>query len=160
MKKLLVVVLVGLLLCGCGAAETFERVEDVMGTGGAPLPKKVVLDVPQGAQVIHGDSGRLYLCNGYEIAVETLSSGNLDGTMRSITGFGREALTVMETSVSEMNRYECAWSTTGEGGASVARAAVIDDGAYHYCVTVIAPADQAGKLANEWQSLFESLRLE
>ncbi len=159
MKKLCIVWLMSLMLCGCAAAPTFESVEDVYAKDPVPDPRQVVLEVPEGAQVIQGDTGRLYLCDGYEIAVQVLSAGDLDSTMRSITGFGKEALTVVETAVSELSRYECAWSAAGEGGAEVARAAVLDDGMYHYCVTVMASAQDVGDLAEQWQEILDSVLL-
>jgi hypothetical protein len=48
----------------------------------------------------------------------------------------------------------------GESGQLVCRAAVLDDGNYHYCLTAVAPAANAGELSEQWNALFASLRLE
>ena len=149
-----------LLLCGCNAAETFETLSGACMQQTA-VRREVLLTIPEdaAAQVIQGDSGTLYLCDGYEITLQTMLAGNLDSTVQSLTGFESEALTVMETSVSDFTRYECVWTAAGEGGDMVGRAVILDDGCYHYCVTVMALADEAGQLQQTWQTLLESFCL-
>ena len=39
------------------------------------------------------------------------------------------------------------------------RAAVIDDGSYHYCLTVMAAEEEAPQLRGTWQALFDSFTL-
>ena len=143
MKKLSVLLLLCLLFTGCAAAETFETVADVYGEQNIPEPRQVMISIPENAQVVSGEQGMLYLCDGYEITVETLSGGDINETLRQLTGFGSSDLTVMETAQMGQNRYECVWTAAGEGGDMVGRAAVLDDGCYHYCVTVTGAADDA-----------------
>ncbi len=162
MKKLCIVMVACLVLCGCAAAPTFESVEDVYAKDPVSEPRQICLDIPAdaSAQVLQSDNGKLYLCDGYEVAVQTFLAGDLDQTMRAVTGFGTEGLTVMETSVSEIDRYECAWSAAGEGGDTIARAIVLDDGDYHYCLTIMAPSENVSRLSDQWQSIAASFRLE
>ncbi len=162
MKKLCIVILACLVLCGCTAAPTFENVEDVYAKDPVPEPRQILLEIPAeaSAQVLQSDSGKLYLCDGYEVAVQTFFAVDLEQTMRAVTGFGTEGLTVMETSTSEIDRYECAWSAAGEGGDTIARAIVLDDGDYHYCLTIMAPSGNVSKLSSQWQSVAASFRLE
>ena len=159
MKKVCILLVVVFLLSGCQAVDTFETVEDVYGPQPLSTPKKVELALPQNAQTIAGDSGMLYLCEGYDVTVETLSSGNLNQTLQMLTGFAPNTLTVMQTAVSDLDRYECVWTAAGENGDSVGRAVVLDDGRYHYCVTVMGPAETAGQLSAQWQELLASVQL-
>ena len=152
MKKLCILLLCFLLLTGCTAAETFETVADVYGEQNLSEPKQVLLSIPEDAQVIAGDGGMLYLCDGYEITVETLQSGDINATLRQLTGFESDDLTVMETAQMGQNRYECVWTAAGEGGDMVGRVAVLDDGCYHYCVTVTGTAENAS-LQETFQTL-------
>lgn len=152
MKKLCILVICFLLLTGCTAAETFETVADVYGEQNLPDPKEVLLSIPEDAQVIGGDGGKLYLCDGYEITVETLQSGDINATLRQLTGFESDDLTIMETAQMGQNRYECVWTSAGEGGDMVGRVAVLDDGCYHYCVTVTGTAENAS-LQETFQTL-------
>lgn len=152
MKKLCILLLCILLLTGCAAEETFETVADVYGEQNLPEPKEVLLSVPKDAQVIAGEEGVLYLCDGYEITVETLSSGDINETLRKLTGFESDDLTVMETAQMGQSRYECVWTAAGEGGDMVGRVAVLDDGCYHYCVTVTGAAENAS-LQETFQTL-------
>lgn len=161
MKKIGLLLVIMLCLGGCKAEETFETLSDVYGEQPLAAKKEVVLSIPEdaAAQVIQSDSGTLYLCDGYEITLQTMSAGDLNRTMQSLTGFESDALTVMETVQAEITRYECVWTAAGEGGDMVGRAAVLDDGTYHYCVTVMAGAQEAGQLQQTWQTLLSSFAL-
>lgn len=159
MKKLCILIVFVLLLAGCQAAPTFEGVEDVYGPQPQSAPRQVALALPENVQTIAGDNGKLYLCDGYEVTVETFSSGDLNGTVQQLTGFATDALTMLQTAVSGVDRYECAWSAAGENGDTVGRAVVLDDGQYHYCVTVMSNADTVGELAEDWQALLNSVQL-
>ena len=159
MKKICALLFVCLLLTGCAAAETFETVADVYGEQNMPEPRQVVLSIPEDAQVLAGEQGVLYLCDGYEVTVETLSSGDINATLRQLTGFGSDDLTVMETAQLDQNRYECVWTAAGEGGDMVGRVAVLDDGCYHYCVTVTGAAEDAHKLQETFRELLSGFRI-
>lgn len=159
MKKLCVLLAMMLLLTGCAAAETFETIADVYGEQSLPEPKQVVLAIPEDAQAVAGSNGILYLCDGYEITVETLSAGDINATLRQLTGFESDEMTVMETSQMGLNRYECVWTAAGEGGDMVGRAVILDDGNYHYCMTVMATETDASRLRDTWKALFDSFTL-
>ena len=123
--------------------------------------RQLQVDLPKEAGVPtlqSEDAGRLDVCNGYTLTVQTLESGDLDATLRGVTGFAREQLTVMETMKRGIKRYDCVWSAAGEGGDQVARAVILDDGNYHYAVTVMADFASAGDLADTWQSILETVR--
>ena len=58
-----------------------------------------------------------------------------------------------------MTQYEYVWSTPGEAEDQICRGIILDDGFYHYAVTVMADYSQAGELQETWQSVFESVVL-
>ena len=118
------------------------------------LPKEAVTPTLQSAE-----TEKLYLCDGYTLAMQTMESGDLDDTLRTLTGFSREQLTVMETLRHGIKRYDCVWSAAGEGGDQVARAVILDDGSYHYAVTVMADFASAGDLADTWKSILDTVCL-
>lgn len=118
------------------------------------LPKEATAPVLQSQE-----GGKLYLCDGYTLTVQTLSAGDIDRTMREVTGFSKDQLTVMETEQMDFRRYDCVWSAAAEEGEQVARTVILDDGNYHYAVTVMADFAAAGELANTWQSLLGSVSL-
>ena len=161
MKRLCIVLVVMLLLSGCAGQETFEQLGDVYNPVTAPMPKKVGLVLPSdaAAPALSGDYGKLYFCDGYEIMVETLASGDLSDTVRDLTGYSRETLTLLETKQGEYKRYECVWTAAGEQGDRVGRAVILDDGSYHYCVSVMADAEEVGALQASWEALFGSFVL-
>lgn len=160
MKKIFVIITLCALLAGCSAAETFETVDDVYSPQTA-LPMEVTLTLPEDAaqQVIAGDTGRLYFGDGYEIAVETLAGGDLDNTLRALTGCGKDDLTLLKTEDVNAVRYSCAWTAVGESGDVVGRTVILDDGNYHYCLTVTAQADTAGELQSVFEEIFDSYAL-
>lgn len=159
MKKCCLFLLCGVLLCGCGAQETFETVDDEYVQSVMQEQREVLLTVEDDAVVLQGDTGCVYLCDGYEVTVEILSAGNLSGTFQTLTGFGTDDLTVIETVGSGVARYECVWAAAGEGGDMVGRAVILDDGIYHYCVTVLADADDAPALQKTTEEIFDSFGL-
>ena len=162
MKKCWVILVLGLLLCGCGTQETFEPVSDVYAVPVSAEQYELKVVVPEEAAVpaMEGtDGGKLYLCDGYTVTVQTLDGGDLNRTLRETTGFDKEALTVMQTAKAGIKRYECAWSAAGEGEDAVGRAVILDNGAQHYVVTVMANYTQAGQLQATWQHILDSVTL-
>lgn len=159
MKKCCLLLVFALLLCGCASQETFEKVEDDPVQAVMQEQREISLTVDGDALALQGETGTMYLCDGYEVTVETLSAGNVSGTFQALTGFGTDGLTVIETAVSDVTRYECVWSAAGEAGDVVGRAVLLDDGIYHYCVTVLADADDAYTLQKTWEELLDSIVL-
>ena len=161
MKKICVILAVILLLSGCAAKETFETVgdENIQQVAGAAQQIQVVLPQEAAAQTVQNEYGQLYFCDGYEITLQTMEAGDLDRTLRQLTGFGADSLTVIETGLTAAARYDCVWTAAGEGGDMVGRAAILDDGSYHYCMTVMAAEEDAGALRDTWKDLFDSFTL-
>lgn len=161
MKKCCVIMLIALLLTGCGSAETFETVADDYVQSVMAEQRGVLLTIPEeeAPQIMHSDTGTLYLCDGFEVSVQVMNAGNLNGTFQNVTGFGVDDLTVIETAAADAARYECVWAAAGEGGDVVGRAVVLDDGAYHYCVTILADANEILTLQDTIQSIFDSFSL-
>ncbi len=161
MKKLWIMMALVLMMCGC-AAPTFETMNDVYAPQQEISPQKTAFQIPNdaAAQVMENENGRLYFCEGYEIMVETHSAGDLNRTIQTLTGYAKDALTVMETSVSEIDRYECVWTSAGEAGDQIGRAVILDDGSYHYCMSVMAAAQEAGSLQDTWEELLRTFRLQ
>lgn len=162
MKKLLIIPVLCLLLSGCGAQETFETVSDVYATPADAQMYRVELSLPENAvvQTMEAtDGSTLYLCDGYSVTVQTMEAGDLDRTLRQVTGFGKDSLTVMETVKDGFDYYECVWCASGENTDQVCRAAILDDGTYHYAVTVMADYELAGDLSATWEHILDSMTL-
>lgn len=158
MKRICVSILaVMILLTGCAPARVYETVSDV-----PPIqltqPAQVTMQLPSDAAVAtiyNGEGDRIYICDRFTVAVQTLSGGDLDSTLRTVTGFSRDALTVLQTGQQPL-RYECAFSCAGEK-LQVGRAVIYDDGVYHYAVSVLADADIADTV--QWEQVLESVQL-
>ena len=58
-----------------------------------------------------------------------------------------------------MPRYDCAWTAAGETGSRIGRATILDDGNYHYTMTVMADSADAGTLQETWQELFATFQV-
>ena len=147
-----------LLLTGCGAKETFETVDDLY-VQPAAQPQFLHLDMPEEAAVPtleHEQTGSIYLCDGYTMTVQVLPGDSLDSTLSRLTGFTTDRLTLMHTKQADTDRYECVWTAAGEGDDQVGRLVILDDGNFHYAVTVMAPAETAGELTQTWQKLLNS----
>ena len=161
LKKLWLLSLTAVLLCGC-AKPAIETVSDVYLTQPFGEMRTIRLELPDDAaeSVMEGNLGaRLYLCNGYELRLQTLYSGNLDGALQAVTGFGKERLTVMKTRDGECDRYDCVWCAAGEGGDQVGRTMILDDGEYYYCVSATADSGVAYELREVWWEILDSVSL-
>lgn len=163
MKKWLFIGLAMILLTGCGKKETFETLSDVyVQPVSAPQVWQLVVDVPQDASVTvmaSEESGKLYLCDGYTVTVQTMPAGDLQKTLLTLTGFREDQLTLMQTEQAGVKRYECVWTAAGEGETQIARACLLDDGNYIYAVTAMAGESKTGELAEQWESMFDSIFL-
>lgn len=153
--------LVMMLLAGC-AAPGLETVSDVYVTQPPAEMKTLRLELPEDAAeaMMEGRMGtRLYLCDGYELRLQTLAARSLDDVLRTVTGYGEDRLTVMKTRTGDLDRYDCVWCTAGEGGELVGRTAILEDGEYFYCVSALADSGSAYELTGVWQEILDSLKL-
>ena len=160
MKKMVAILLIVLMLSGC-AVQTFEKVEDDNDITAMAEPATLLVDLPEDAAVpaMQGATGSLYFCDGYDIMVEIMASGNLNDTLQSLTGFGQDELEMIRTRRCGVDCYEGAWSAAGEAGDHVGRVLVLDDGKFHYCVTVLTLAEDAGSCAEDWKEILDSVAL-
>ena len=162
MKKIAMALLLALLLSGCGAKETLETVaDDIPLQPVLAQPAQISVRLPDNAvsPVLESDTQQLYFCEDYEIAIETRSSGDLSGTITALTGFAPEQLTVMHTSPEGVDRYEFVWAAAGEDGDRLGRGVVLDDGSYHYCMSVLRDAENPKKSQVVWSDVFSSFCL-
>lgn len=161
MRKILVFVCVLLFLPGCKAEDVFETLGPVLHQPEQlPAMAGLQLTLPDSAalQTFGGETDKIYECDGYTLVLQTLDGGDLVRTVHDLSGFAPEKLTIMKTAA-QVQRYDWAWTAVGESGELICRAAVLDDGNYHYCLTVFAPAASGGALAEEWNTLFASFGL-
>ena len=157
MRKFWAILPLVLLLQGCAAEETMETIADEWVQPVMAAPREVSVELPEeaAAPVMESDSEEVYLCEGYEIILERRSSGDLPATVRHVSGYEKKDLTVMETFLDGVSRYEFVWAAAGEQGDRLGRAVILDDGEYHYCLSVLRDAD--GTV--DWDGVFRSFRL-
>ena len=162
MKKCWVIGVLVLFLTGCGASEVFETLGNVVHEGGElPAAAEVAVQLPEeaAAEVFGSAEGTLYECEGYTLVLQTLASGDFARTVRTLSGFQPEKLTIVESRAGEAKRYDWVWTAAGEDGDVRCRATVLDDGNYHYCLSAVAEAENAGQLTAQWNELFSSFCL-
>ncbi len=155
------IIILAFLLAGCQDVPTFETIGNAYLSGETPAKRGYTLALPQeaAAQTVSGSAGTIYFCNGYEIMLETMSSGDLNSTLTALSGFDTDDLTLLQRKEQDYTCYESAWTSIGEGGFQTARTKILDDGAWHYCLTVCAPAEEVSALQTDWQTLFDSFGL-
>lgn len=160
MKKWMFLLVACLLLSGCRAEETFETLADeILEVAAVPRQIAVALPPEAAAPASESEEGAIYICDGYEISLQTLPGGDLDATIRTVSGYGREDLTVMESQQGDFKRYDLVWACIGESGERIGRGAVLDDGSYHYVLCVLSDADRVQDYEEVWSALFSSYAL-
>ena len=149
-------------LSGCGSVETFETLGEISFPDTPGVHRNISFSVPKeaAASVAYGENGQLYVCEGYELWVQTLPGGNMTRTVKAVSGYDCEDLTVLEQQTDGVKRYDFAWTSAGEEGAMIGRAAVLDDGNYHYVLTAMCDALDAGELRTTWDTAFQSFSLD
>jgi hypothetical protein len=157
-KRWIWMLLLAAILCGCKAEETLETVSDEWIVPAMAQPREISVRLPENTvlPVMEQDGRRMYMGQDYEIMLETLASGDLNATICTISGFAKEQLTVLETRQADTDRYDFVWTTAGEGGDRLGRAVILDDGNYHYCMTVLRDAEESLVV---WQDVFGSFTL-
>lgn len=161
MKKIQCVFATLLLLCGC-SAPVYETLGDVAHISSTlPPARQMKLQFPADAAIMTASgTDMLYQCGDYTICLQTMASGDLAATVRSLSGYEPPQVTLLETACSDHTRYDWVWTAAGEAGDVICRAAVLDDGKHHYCLSVSADAQKAGLLTESWNQLFGSFCLE
>ena len=162
MKKWLCLCLLPVFLTGCGRQEAYETVSDDYVQPVAAVMQEAAVQIPEGAVVAamqNDEAGSLYFCDNYTMTLQTVVSGDLNKTLREVTGFEKDQLKLIETAAGDSRRYDCVWVSAGEGEEQVGRAAILDDGSYHYVLTCMTDASNAHALQESWQTLFDSFTL-
>lgn len=158
MRKCWMMLAMMVLLCGCAAEETFETVADDLVLPVMASPREISVRLPENAvsPVLESQGEQVYLCDGYEIIVETMDAGDVGATIRAVSGYDKEDITVIETQWQDVTRYEFVWAAAGEQGDRLGRAVVLDDGSYHYCLSVIRDASLSEDTQIVWNDVFQS----
>ena len=163
MRKLWIIPFVVLFLSGCNQNKSFETILDQPMENIVGEKMVIMVDMPDNASLEAMESNEecsVYICDDYTMTIYTTNAGDIHKTIQNATGFLPEHLDIIETNHEKTTQYICAWAAAGESGEQVGRCAVIDDGSYHYVLTAMADAENAGTLAqNEWLSVFRSFRL-
>lgn len=160
MKIFLCTLLAVILLAGCQQPKDFETMSDSFVEPELPQARQATFQLPEdAAKAVLENSGTLYLCDEYSVVLQTLPAGNLDATVREVTGYGRDKVQLWQQKEGDISRYVCVWTSAGEGGDQMGKATILDDGDYHYVLAVMAAAEDAGELADTWQQLMESFSI-
>ena len=163
MRRLMAIMLLSAMLCGCRAQESYETMMDTPQQPEQAERMVIMLNLPEEAakQTMNTEeNGSVYFCDDYVLTVQTREGGDLQKTVRETTGFLPEQLPLIETAQGNIKRYVCVWTAAGETGNQVGRMAILDDGTYHYVLTAMADEASAGKLSEEvWDSVFGSFRV-
>ena len=158
MKRWGCICLFVILLSGCKAEETLETVSDEWIVPVMAQPREISVRMPEDLvlPVLEQEGRQLYMGPNYEIMLETMAAGDLQATIRNLSGYEQEQLTILETDQGEWNRYEFVWTAAGEQGHRLGRAVILDDGDYHYCMSVLRNAEESLIV---WQDVFQSFSL-
>ena len=159
MRKWCMLLVVALLLSGCQEADVFETVEDevLLQVMAQPMEVRVTLPEDTVLPVMETEDGMLYMCREFDVLIQTMEGGDLQETVRAVSGFDREDLTLVETLRQDMPCYEFAWTAAGEMEEQVCRCMILDDGSYHYIVTAMVDAELAHEYQQIWNGMFESV---
>ena len=159
--KIITFILLAVLLTGCGKAEVYETVTDEMVQAVSAEPREVLFDLAQEPVLpaMESDSGTLYLCGDFDVVVHTCQSGDLSSTVKEVSGFVPEELTVIQTGNGEVERYEFVWTSATDLGQQIGRATILDDGNYHYILSATVDAELIEEYQEIWNGIFESFQL-
>ena len=107
MKKLLAILPLALLLCGCGKETMLETVNDELAEPVVAAVQRVQINLPSelSAPALQSqENGTLYLCDDYSVTVQTVQSGDLRKTLRNATGLEQADLQIQTTRQGDVKR--------------------------------------------------------
>ncbi len=162
MKKWISLLLLPVFLIGCGQQETLETVSDEYVQPVVAAMQQAAVLLPEDAAVAvmtNEQTGTIYFCDDYTVTLQTFASGDLNRTLQAVTGYEKSQLQLIQTEPAGNKRYDCVWSCAGESEEQVGRAAVLDDGNYHYVLTCMAGCSRTQALRENWDALFSSFCL-
>ena len=161
MKRMLLLLMLAILLAGC-RAETMETVEDVWEEAPVAEARQIRVSLPgeEALPVMESSTDRLYLGESYQIEVQTLPGGDLNRTVQTMSGLEPEDVTLMQTEQAGLTRYDFVWAAAGEEGDQLGRGAILDDGNYHYALSVLRSADDTATRQIHWDQVFSSFSAE
>ena len=150
-----------LMLAGCGAEDVFETVSDELVIPVMAEPAEVWVSLPEDSVLpaMESETGLIYICEDYDVSLQTLERGDLDATCRAVSGFDTGEVTLLQTAWGDVDRYEFVWTAAGELGQQVGRATILDDGNYHYVLSALIRAEKIAEYQEVWNGIFESFRL-
>ena len=157
MKCIWIWALLALMMTGCAAAETFETVSDELVLPVMAQPREILVKLPEdaAAPVLENEQQQVYVGEDYELILQTCPSGDLAGTVRTLTGYEKEKLTLIQTQWDAVSRYDFVWAAAGEKGDRLGRGTILDDGSHHYCLTLLQDAPGTG----DWEPVFASFSI-
>lgn len=161
MRKLIWIAVLGILLAGCAGEPVLETITDTLDVPAMARPREISVKLPGEASLpaVESDVGRIYTCADYDLAIQTMPSGNLNATVESLSGYTMEDLTILEREQDGVKRYDFVWASAGENGDQLGRAVILDDGTYHYTMTVLRDEDTTESLQVVWSEVFGSFSL-
>ena len=161
MKKFLLILILPMLLAGCGSQTTMETISDEPVQPVAAPMHQVLVELPKeaAAPTMETPEGKIYICNDFTVSQQTFAAGDLTKTVKNISGFEPNDLKIMQTDWENAKRYDFVWTAAGESDQQICRACILDDGSYHYVLTATADAAKGGALQAVWREMFDSFRL-
>ena len=161
MGRICALMVLVLALAGCGRTEVMEYVTDEPASPVVAEPAEIRVDLPEDSVMpaMESDTGKIYICEDYDVSLQTMERGNLDATVRSVSGFGTGEVTLIQTGWGDVDRYEFVWTSAGERGQQVGRATILDDGNYHYVLSALIRAEKMAEYQEVWNGIFESFHL-
>ena len=162
MKKRMAIALTALLLSGCGAETVFETVNDEWVQPVSAQVRQILITLPQEAAspALEAEGDAVYICRQYEVYRQILPAGDLSATVRAVSGYGTEDLTLLKTLQDGIKRYDFVWASAADSGDRVGQGCILDDGNYHYVLTVLGDAAEAESCQGDWQAIFDSFALD
>ncbi len=160
MKKLWIIA-AAILLAGCAAPKDYETMSDMYNVPQLEA-RQISVWLPEEsstATMTDGAGAMLYIFDGYTVMVETLEAGDLDKTLKQVSGFSQDRLQIITREDENVRRMECVWAAAGEGEDQIGRTVILDDGSFHYVLTLLSDASKAGELTQQWQKIASSFSL-
>ena len=76
--------------------------------------------------------------------------------MQTLSGYEKDQLTLVQTQSGDAKRYDFVWVSAGENGERLGRGVILDDGQYHYCMSVLRDEAESQIV---WSEVFQSFSL-
>lgn len=164
MKMICLILLICVLLSGCGTAAVWETVDDFMPEVPASswLDEAQVIEITLPSNAVLAEEGegcRLYEADGLQVETNTFLASDLRAAVKHLSGYEEDQMMILQMERDGLPEYQFAWYAQTEEGGRLYRADLVMEGMTCYAVVCSTPEEAGDAYEIQSRQVFASFTL-